>query len=279
MHRSVRAGRTVLGRLPLPERTFVADALRTETVGGVVLLAAAAVALIWANSPWRNAYESLRDFHFGIGVAMGLLLRVAKDGESGRRPAEQIAHVVRPASAGVAVPLFALFAAGVGVTGDALGAVAGDPEPLGVALGLVAGKVLGVFGGSYLAVRYTRARLGRDLAWADVLAVAMLAGVGFTVSLLMSDLAYHSAADRGDIKVAVLLGSLASALLAGLLLKLRNAKYRRLSEEDDPGENAGPVAGGSQQTDSPGGTSALRTPRAGRFGHSGSLPDSPHLDR
>lgn len=71
-----RRNRTFLGRLPLPERTFVADALRTETVGGMVLLAAAAVALVWANAPLGGAYESVRDFHFGI-EALGLDLSVA----------------------------------------------------------------------------------------------------------------------------------------------------------------------------------------------------------
>lgn len=64
-----------LGLLPLPERGAVVRALRTETVGGLVLLAAAVVALVWANSPWSGAYEAVRDFHFGI-PALGLDLSV-----------------------------------------------------------------------------------------------------------------------------------------------------------------------------------------------------------
>jgi NhaA family Na+:H+ antiporter len=71
-----RGPRTFLGRLPLPERTFVAQALRTETVGGIVLLAAAAAALAWANSPLRSSYEQVQDFHLGI-PALGLDLSVA----------------------------------------------------------------------------------------------------------------------------------------------------------------------------------------------------------
>uniref|UniRef100_UPI0024A84A9F Na+/H+ antiporter NhaA n=1 Tax=Streptomyces sp. CC208A TaxID=3044573 RepID=UPI0024A84A9F len=70
-----RPRRTVLGLLPWPERQAVAEALRTETVGGLVLLAAAVVALVWANSPWSGAYEAVRDFHFGI-PALGLDLSV-----------------------------------------------------------------------------------------------------------------------------------------------------------------------------------------------------------
>ncbi|MDG9715607.1 Na+/H+ antiporter NhaA [Streptomyces sp. DH24] len=412
MRHRTNSTRTFLGRLPLPERTFVGNALRTETVGGIVLLAAAAVALVWANTPLRTSYEQIRDFHFGIealgldlsvahwtadgllaifffvagaelkrelvvgelrepraatvpvvaafsgmavpalvygivatsmggtwngwavpmatdiafalgvlavidthlpsalraflltlavvddlgavivialfytstihvpaligailglglffhlhdqrrvhgwywyiplalviwgltytsgihatvaGVAMGLLLRVAKDGEAGRRPAEQIAHLVRPISAGVAVPLFALFAAGVSVSGDTLKAVVTSPEPLGVALGLAAGKALGVFGGTYLAIRFTRARLSPDLALPDVFAVAVLAGIGFTVSLLIGELSYPSPTDQEHIKAAVLLGSLTAALLSCVLLRLRNNQYRRLYEAE-----------------------------------------------
>lgn len=67
--------RTFLGLLPLPERNAVADALRTETIGGLVLLAAAVVALVWANTPWSGVYEQIRDFHFGV-PALGLDLSV-----------------------------------------------------------------------------------------------------------------------------------------------------------------------------------------------------------
>ncbi|GAU71460.1 Na(+)/H(+) antiporter NhaA [Streptomyces sp. NBRC 110611] len=452
MRAANRKPRTVLGRLPLPERTVVADALRTETVGGMVLLAAAAVALIWANTPASDAYAAVRDFHFGIealgldlslaqwtadglltifffvagaelkrelvvgelrhpgtailpvvaaacgmavpalvyglvatsmggswngwavpmatdiafalgvlavidthlpsalraflltlavvddlgaiivialfytstihlpaligailglalffhlhdqrrvhgwywylplaliiwgltyasgvhatvaGVAMGLLLRATEDGESGRRPVERIAHLVRPVSAGMAVPLFALFAAGVTVSGDTLSHVFSSPEPLGVALGLAAGKVLGVFGGCRLAVRFTRARLGAGLAWADVTAVAMLAGIGFTVSLLIGELAYPDPADAEHIKAAVLVGSLASALLASLLLRMRNSKYRRLYEEEIANSNgdAVPDAHGVNNIDQQDGP-ACRPPGTG--------PQHPNAER
>ncbi len=64
-----------LGLLPLPERQAITGALRTETTGGLVLLAAAVLALVWANSPWSGTYEQIRDFHFGI-PALGLNLSV-----------------------------------------------------------------------------------------------------------------------------------------------------------------------------------------------------------
>jgi NhaA family Na+:H+ antiporter len=409
-----RTPRKVLGRLSLPERTFVADALRTETVGGVLLLVAATAALIWANIPaLRDSYETVSHFHIGpaslgldlsiahwaadgllavfffvagielkrelvagdlrdpkaaalpvvaalcgmaapalvyvltntagggslagwavptatdiafalavlavigtslpsalraflltlavvddlfailiiavfftgtlnfaalagavvglaafwlllrkgvrgwyvyvplalviwalmynsgvhatiAGVAMGLMLRcTTREGER-HSPGEHIEHLVRPLSAGLAVPLFALFSAGVPVSGGALADVFTQPETLGVVLGLVAGKTIGIFGGTWLTARFTRASLSDDLAWPDVFAVATLAGIGFTVSLLIGELAFEGdAALTGEVKAAVLAGSLLAATLATVLLKLRNAKYRRMWEAEE----------------------------------------------
>ncbi|MDQ0831389.1 NhaA family Na+:H+ antiporter [Streptomyces achromogenes] len=401
-----------LGLLPLPERQAVARALRTETVGGLILLAAAVVALLWANSPFSGAYEQIRDVHFGIpalgldlsvghwtadgllsvfflvagielkrelvvgelrspatavlpviaalcgmavpaalyaataglgggsmngwavpmatdiafalavlavisthlpaalraflltlavvddlgailviavfftadlnpyalagalaglivfyllqrlrvtgwwwylplgitiwalmynggvhatvaGVAMGMLLRTTRDEGESASPGERTGHLLHPLSAGIAVPLFALFAAGVTVSTGALGEVFASPEPLGVVVGLVLGKTVGIFAGTYLAARFTRARLNPDLAWADVLALASLAGIGFTVALLVGELAFPQAALGEHVKAAVLIASLASALLAALLLRRRNRIYRHLCEEEN----------------------------------------------
>ncbi|WFB08235.1 Na+/H+ antiporter NhaA [Streptomyces sp. LX-29] len=172
------------------------------------------------------------------GVAMGLMLRcTVRDGEE-RSPAEHVEHQVRPFSAGLAVPLFALFAAGVSVSGGAVADVFTRPETLGVVLGLVVGKTIGVFGGSWLAARFTKAELNEELAWADVFAVASLAGIGFTVSLLIGELAFPADPVLADeVKAAVLIGSLLAAVLACVLLKLRNNRYKRLCEEEDRDED------------------------------------------
>ncbi|MCX5006735.1 Na+/H+ antiporter NhaA [Streptomyces sp. NBC_00638] len=406
----------VLALLPWPERVQVARALRTETVGGLVLLAAAVVALVWANTPISGTYEQLRDFHFGIpalgldlsvehwtadglltifflvagielkrelvvgelrtpataalpvvaalcgmavpaalylattglgggsaqgwavpmatdiafalavlavlsthlpsalraflltlavvddlgailviavfftadlnpaalggavaglvvfyllqryrvgwwwyvplglaiwalmynggvhatvaGVAMGLILRTTRGQGEEASPGERTEHQLRPFSAGVAVPLFALFAAGVSISAASLGEVFTRPEPLGVVLGLVVGKTVGIFAGTYLAARFTRARLNPDLAWADVLALAVLAGIGFTVALLIGELAFPDPADAEHIKAAVLLGSLIAAAAAALLVKRRNGIYRRLWEAETRDDDA-----------------------------------------
>jgi NhaA family Na+:H+ antiporter len=399
--------RKFLGRLPLPERNFLTDALRAETVGGVLLLLAAVAALIWANSPLGDSYTSVSDFHLGpaplglhlsvqhwaadgllalfffvagielkrelvagelrdpkaaalpviaalcgmampalvyvlvnvigngslsgwavptatdiafalavlavlgtslpsalraflltlavvddlfailiiavffaalggafaglavfwlflrkgvhgwyvyvplalviwglmynsgvhatiAGVAMGLMLRCVRHEDERRSPGEHIEHLVRPVSAGLAVPLFALFSAGVPVTGGALRDVFTQPETLGVVLGLVAGKAVGIFGGTWLAARFTRAELNEELAWPDVFAVAMLAGIGFTVALLIGGLAFSGDLTLTDeVKAAVLVGSVFAAVLAGVLLKLRVRRYRQLCQDEE----------------------------------------------
>ncbi|MFI9113688.1 Na+/H+ antiporter NhaA [Streptomyces venezuelae] len=405
--------RKFLGRLSLPERRYLTDALRTETVGGVLLLAAAVAALIWANTPISDSYESVSDFHIGpaalgldlsiqhwaadgllavfffvagielkrelvagelrdpkaaalpviaaicgmavpalvytlvnvlgdgstdgwavptatdiafalavlavigtslpsalraflltlavvddlfailiiaifftsdlnfaalggavaglvlfwlllrkgvrgwyvyvplalviwalmynsgvhatiAGVAMGLMLRcTTREGER-HSPGEHIEHLVRPLSAGLAVPLFALFSAGVSVSGGALRDVFTQPVTLGVVLGLVVGKALGIFGGTWLAARFTKAELNPDLAWPDVFAVASLAGIGFTVSLLIGELAFAGdEALTDEVKASVLMGSLIAAVLASVLLKLRVRKYQALVSDEE----------------------------------------------
>lgn len=75
-----------------------------------------------------------------------------------------------------------------------------------VVLGLVIGKTVGIFAGTYLAARFTRARLNPTLAWAEVFALAVLTGIGFTVALLIAEVSFPDPADAGRVKAAVLLG-------------------------------------------------------------------------
>lgn len=145
--------------------------------------------------------------------------------------AEHFEHRIRPISAGIAIPVFAFFAAGVSLGGLAgLSAALRDPITVGIILGLVVGKPVGIFLTTRILTAVTRAELDTSLRWVDVLAVSMLAGIGFTVSLLIGDLAYGSNPDRDEfVKVGVLAGSLSAALLASVLLATRNAAYRKIA--------------------------------------------------
>ncbi|WP_052434975.1 Na+/H+ antiporter NhaA [Streptacidiphilus melanogenes] len=177
------------------------------------------------------------------GVAMGLMLRVTKDPGEEHSPGEHIEHLVRPFSAGFCVPVFALFAAGVSISPHALAQVFTEAAPLGVVLGLVIGKTFGVFGGTWLTARFTRAELNPELAWADLFSISVLSGIGFTVSLLIAELAFgHDPELTERVKAAVLVGSLLCAVLASVLLRMRNQKYKRLCDEEDAGD--GDVSGG-----------------------------------
>jgi NhaA family Na+:H+ antiporter len=153
--------------------------------------------------------------------------------------AEHFEHRFRPLSAGVAVPVFALMSAGVTVGGvGGLGTALRDPVSIGVAAGLVVGKPLGIIAAAWLVSRFTRASIDRDLAWIDVVGLAVLGGIGFTVSLLIGELAFGPGSARDDhVKVAVLAGSLIAALIASLILRLRNRVYRRINERETSDDN------------------------------------------
>ena len=155
--------------------------------------------------------------------------------DAGPGLAEHFEHRMRPLSAGFAVPVFAFFAAGVTIGGGAgLAESLTDRVTLGIVVGLVVGKTIGIFGSTYLVARFTRARLDDDLRWIDVLGISMLSGIGFTVSLLIGDLAYGADGTRDEhVKLGVLCGSLLAALLAAVLLRARNRVYRRLCEAED----------------------------------------------
>ena len=185
---------------------------------------------------WVFVHES--GIHATVaGVLLGFMVpvvRSAKAGgpEAGPGLAEHFEHLVRPLSAGFAVPVFAFFAAGVTFGGyDGFVTALRNPVAMGIVGGLVVGKTIGVFGTTRLLAALTHANLDASLRWIDVFGVAVLAGVGFTVSLLIGDLAYGHESPRQDVvKVAVLTGSVLAALLAAVVLRARNRHYRAVFE-------------------------------------------------
>jgi NhaA family Na+:H+ antiporter len=139
-------------------------------------------------------------------------------------------HRLQPFSAGVCVPAFAFFAAGVVVSAESVRGFAADRAAWAVVAGLVIGKAVGVSGAALAAVRLRLARLPTDVCWRDLFAVSVLAGCGFTVSLLMAELAFTAGDGQNRVKAAVLLGSLLSSLAGALLLRSR----RRVHEGRTP---------------------------------------------
>jgi NhaA family Na+:H+ antiporter len=168
------------------------------------------------------------------GVVLGFTVPVARRVEGpGPGLAEHFEHRLRPLSAGVAVPVFAFFAAGVSVVDTGLAAFV-SPVALGVAAGLVLGKVVGIGGATWLVQRFTRAELDAGLGWWDVVGLGLLGGIGFTVSLLIGELAFGTGTMLdGEVKIGVLGGSLVAALAATVLLRVRNARYRRLAAVEE----------------------------------------------
>jgi NhaA family Na+:H+ antiporter len=166
------------------------------------------------------------------GVALGLLTRVTTTADEQRSPAEAADHYVRPISAGLAVPVFAFLSAGVKLDASSLGAMFSDRVVLGVIAGLVLGKFLGVFGGAWLSVRLGLAKLSEELQWRDLAAVSLLAGIGFTVSLLIGDLAYGDDRQRSEaVTTGILAASLIASILAAVLLHIR-VRNRRDALDD-----------------------------------------------
>lgn len=164
-----------------------------------------------------------------LGFAIPVIRSQASGGpEAGPGLAEIFEHRFRPISAGVAVPVFAFFSAGVAVGGWAgLGSALTDPVALGIILGLVLGKPIGILATTWILTKATRATLDSSFKWIDVFGVALLAGIGFTVSLLVAELSFGNGSLHDDhAKVGILAASLVAALLATAVLRTRNRQYR-----------------------------------------------------
>ena len=117
------------------------------------------------------------------------------------------------------VPIFGFANAGVSLDGASLGSLVA-PLPLGIALGLFLGKQVGIFGSVWAATKLGFAVRPKDASWSQIYGVALLCGIGFTMSLFIGGLAFGDAAQGDAVKIGVLLGSLASALSGWLVLRV-----------------------------------------------------------
>ncbi len=150
----------------------------------------------------------------GVALAMTIPLK-ARDGE---HLLEHMEHDLHPWVAFLVVPVFAFANAGVGLLDIEMSALLA-PLPLGIALGLLIGKQVGIVGFAWLAARTGIATLPAGISWVQMWGLSMIAGIGFTMSLFIGNLAFASPGQIEAVKLGVLSGSLISALGGVLILR------------------------------------------------------------
>jgi NhaA family Na+:H+ antiporter len=220
--------------LPLALYAFLAQ--KHRRFFGLHAWAAWAILLPLGAAVWALVHAS--GIHATVaGVLLGFAVPVIRSQASGGPTAgpglsEIFEHRFRPISAGIAVPVFAFFSAGVAIGGvEGFTTALSAPVTLGIVAGLVLGKPIGIVGATWAITKITRTRLDPSYQWIDLVGIALLAGIGFTVSLLISELSFpHGSAEADYAKVAILTASVLAALLAGVLLRSRNRRYRMIEK-------------------------------------------------
>ncbi|MDD0824022.1 Na+/H+ antiporter NhaA [Mannheimia sp. AT1] len=159
------------------------------------------------------------------GVIIGFC--VPLKGKNGERPADDLEHTLAPWCSFMILPVFAFSNAGVSLAGVGIEQLT-SPLPLGIALGLILGKAVGVFGFSYLAVLFKIASLPKGVNFKQIFAIAILCGIGFTMSMFLASLAFDANGAGEEVtslaRLGILLGSLISAILGYILLKASTNK-------------------------------------------------------
>ena len=165
----------------------------------------------------------------GVVLALTIPLRRSKAApDDMTSPLHRLEHGLSGWVAFLIVPVFGFANAGVSFAGMSA-AVLLEPVTLGVALGLFLGKQVGVFGAAALAIKLRLANLPVAASWAQLYGVALLCGIGFTMSLFIGLLAFPDPALQDEVKVGVLAGSLVSALCGAALLSLAKREPRKAS--------------------------------------------------
>ena len=170
-------------------------------------------AILWASVLKSGVHATL------AGVIIGFCIPLK--GKKGERPLHDFEHILAPWSSFVILPLFAFANAGVSFDGIDVSMIS-SPLLLAIACGLIIGKPVGVFGFSYISVKLGLAKLPDGINFKQIFAVAVLCGIGFTMSMFLASLAFE--ADAGESvntlsRLGILLGSTVSATLGYLFLK------------------------------------------------------------
>ena len=151
----------------------------------------------------------------GVAIGLAIPLRGPAADDS---PLRSLEHALHPWVIYAILPLFAFANAGVPLTGLSLAALLA-PLPLGIAAGLFVGKQIGVFAATWVMVRLGFAKLPQGASWLQIYGVALLTGIGFTMSLFIGTLAFDSVAENTAVRIGVLAGSLLSALAGYAVLR------------------------------------------------------------
>ncbi len=170
--------------------------------------------VMWASVLKSGVHATL------AGVVLALFIPIREDPQTGRSPLREMEHDLHSSVAFIILPLFAFANAGVSLQGLTMAALTA-PVPLGIALGLFVGKQLGVFGLCWLGIRLGIARLPQRVNWSQLYGVAILCGVGFTMSLFIGSLAFEDAASPYlyQDRLGIISGSLLSAVVGYLWLR------------------------------------------------------------
>lgn len=232
----IQAGPLLFALVPLALYTFLAQKYRRFF--GTRAAAAWVILLPLGVATWALVHAS--GIHATVaGVLLGFAVPVIRSKASGGPAAgpglsEIFEHRFRPISAGIAVPVFAFFSAGVSVGGwEGLGSALTDPVAVGIILALVLGKPAGILGTTWVLTKATRASLDKSFTWIDIFGVSLLAGIGFTVSMLVAELSFgHGSLYDDHAKVGILTASLLAAALASIVLSTRNRQYRIAEAEE-----------------------------------------------
>lgn len=201
------------------------------TIAGVALGLLTPVRPLYASDPGLARALGRRAADLDLAAALpvardrdaatALALEEAEElSREARSPLERLEHAISPWSAFLIVPIFALANAGIELSGEALEAAAKSEIAWGVALGLIVGKFVGIFSFSWLAVRSGIAIKPAVFTWAQMAGVAVLGGVGFTVAIFITTLAFDDPVLVEDAKIAILAASLVAAAIGFTILRL-----------------------------------------------------------
>jgi NhaA family Na+:H+ antiporter len=254
-------------RVPAPLKIFLMTLAILDDLGAIVIIAifytsdlslvslavagSALVVLMYMN--WRGVMSIPAYVLVGLvmwasvlksgvhatlaGVALAWFIPLRNPRDVSQSPLRVLEHDLHPPVAYVILPLFAFANAGLSFEGIDLATILA-PVSLGVAAGLFVGKQIGVVGGVWLAIRLGLARLPGGVTWSTVYGLALLAGIGFTMSLFIGSLAFETEGTEhlSDVRLGILVGSIASALAGYAVLRI---SLRQQSGEAPAAEESG----------------------------------------